>query len=267
MLIFAPVQTSAKTKVYLMKTFLTSLALLAVSGVVLAQDVVFHHEMTVSVDPATSQLGVKDTITIPGSTELSGLTFSLHENLTPKSLTDGVSIEMTIDEAGSADKGMDQEDYTSVVKNKHYRIQTDDGVTPGPLTLSYAGKINHPVKQANQEYARGFSQSPGLIDPQGVYLSGSSQWVPSFDEEYVTYKLTVHSPAGWRSVSQGKRTGFSEQDGKQIDTWEVDTPTEEIFVIAAQFTEYEYAMGNVMAMAFLREKDDWETGRAHHNNW
>ena len=91
MLIFAPVQTSAKTKVYLMKTFLTSLALLTVSGIVLAQDVVFHHEMTVNIDPATAQLGVKDTITIPGSAELSGLTFSLHENLTPKSLTDGVS--------------------------------------------------------------------------------------------------------------------------------------------------------------------------------
>jgi hypothetical protein len=89
-----------------------------------------------------------------------------------------------------------------------------------------------------------------------VYLAGSTRWIPTFGEEYVSYKLTVFSPAGWRSVSQGKRTAFAEENGHQVDTWEVDTPTEEIFVIAARFTEYEYAMGKVKAMAFLREKDD-----------
>ncbi len=239
-----------------MKKFLTCLVLLASSSSIHAQDVVFHHELTVNIDPATSQLEVNDTITFPESADVSGLTFSLHEGLSPQSLTDGVSIEQTTDEAGATDKGMDQEDYTSVINSSHYRILTHKGASLKSLTLSYAGKINHPVKQANQEYARGFSQSPGLIDPQGVYLSGSTNWIPSFDEEYLTYKLTVESPAGWRSVSQGKRAGFADLPEFRTDVWEVDTPTEEVFVIAAAFTEYEYAMGNVKAMAFLREKDD-----------
>ena len=239
-----------------MRKFLTSLALLALSSLTHAQDVVFHHELSISINPAASQLVANDTITIPESADLSGLTFSLHEGLSPQSLTEGISIEQTIVEAGSTDKGMDQEDYSEVIRSNHYRILTDAGNSPKTLTLSYAGTINHPVKQSNQEYARGFSQSPGLIDTQGVYLSGSTNWIPSFGEEYVTYELTVRSPTGWRSVSQGKRTAFTEENDHQVDTWEVDTPTEEIFVIAAQFTEYEYAMGNVKAMAFLREKDD-----------
>jgi hypothetical protein len=239
-----------------MRKLLSSLALLVLSNSICAQDVVFHHELKVSLNPATSQLLVNDTITIPESADLSSLTFSLHEGLSPQSLTDGITIEQTQNETGTADKGMDQEDYSSVIHSNHYRIVTDKKSKLKTLTLSYAGEINHPVKQSNEEYARGFSQSPGLIDPQGVYLSGSTNWVPSFDEEYVTYKLTVRSPEGWRSVSQGKRTGFAEDNAFQVDTWEVDTPTEEIFVIAAQFTEYEYAMGNVKAMAFLREKDD-----------
>ena len=239
-----------------MRKSLTMLVLLFLSNIVFAQDVVFHHELTVNIDPATAKLEVTDTIKIPESTDLSTLGFSLHENLSPQSLTDGVSIEQTIDEAGFEDKGMDQEDYSSVIRNKHYRVLVDDGVRLESLSLSYAGVINHPVMQANEEYARGFSQSPGLIDPQGVYLSGSTHWIPSFGEEYVTYKMTVNSPTGWRSVSQGKRTGFAELPEMRTDVWEVDTPTEEIFVIAAQFTEYEYPMGNVMAMAFLREKDD-----------
>lgn len=242
--------------VKLMRKLLSSLAVLVLSNSIFAQDVVFHHELEVSLNPATSQLVVNDTITIPESADLSSLTFSLHDGLSPQSLTKGITIEQTKNATSTTDKGMDQEDYSSVIHSNHYRIVTDKDSTLKTLTLSYAGEINHPVKQSNQEYARGFSQSPGLIDPQGVYLSGSTNWIPSFDEEYVTYKLTVRSPMGWRSVSQGKRTGFAEENGRQVDTWEVDTPTEEIFVIAAEFIEYEYAMGNVKAMAFLREKDD-----------
>ncbi len=239
-----------------MKKSLAMLALIALCNNVYAQDVIFYHELTVNIDPATAKLEVNDTIRVPGSAELSGLTFSLHENLSPQSMTAGVSIEQTSAEPGTEDKGMDQEDYSSVIKNKHYRVVLADGAQAESLTLYYTGLINHPVVQANEEYARGFSQSPGLIDPRGVYLSGSTHWIPSFGDEYVTYKMTVKSPGGWRSVSQGKRTDFEESTGFRTDVWEVDTPTEEIFVIAAEFTEYEYAMGNVMAMAFLREKDD-----------
>ena len=139
-----------------MKKILTCLALLVSSSAVHAQDLVFHHELTASIDPATAQLKVSDSITFPESTNLSDLTFSLHEGLSPKSLTDGVSIEKIDDATGTADKGMDQEDYTSVIKNDHYRILTKEGISPKSLTLSYAGKINHPVKQANQEYAPRF---------------------------------------------------------------------------------------------------------------
>ena len=96
----------------------------------------------------------------------------------------------------------------SLVSN-HYRILVDEGSHSGipDLVVCRCHSTTRSSK-LNEEYARGFSQSPGLIDPQGVYLSGSTNWIPSFGEEYVTYKMTVKSPAGWRSVSQGKRTGF-----------------------------------------------------------
>ena len=239
-----------------MYKLLPFLSLIALSLSLNAQDAPFHHDMTVVIDPSSSMLEVTDIITVPAAESLSGLTFSLHENLSVKVLTEGLSIEKTTDTAGSEDKGMDQEDHTSVINSTRYRVLVQEGVLPGTLSLAYTGMINHPVKQANEEYARGFSQSPGLIDQQGVYLSGSTSWIPSFGEEYVTYKMKVQSPAGWRSVSQGKRTGFADLPDFRADVWEVDTPTEEIFVIAAQFTEYEYAMGNVKAMAFLRDKDD-----------
>ena len=227
------------------------------SGVVAhAQDGVFHHELTVRVDPATAQLDVEDTISVPGTINLPGLTFSLHEGLSPQSVTEGVSIEEVGAEATALDKGMDQEDYSSEIRQVRYRILVEQNLELRQLTLRYSGTIHHPVTQIDQEYARGFSQSPGLIDEQGVYLSGSTYWVPSFGEEYVTYDLTIRTPSAWRTVSQGRRSNSFDENGAHVDTWKVDTPTEEIFVIAAEFTEYEYAVGNLLAMAFLREKDD-----------
>ena len=85
-----------------MKKFLTCLALLTSSGFIHAQDVVFHHELTVSIYPGTAQLEVNDTITFPESVDFSDLTFSLHEGFSPKSLTDGVTIEQTVAETDAA---------------------------------------------------------------------------------------------------------------------------------------------------------------------
>jgi len=239
-----------------MKNFLVSLVLVAFFSVAGAQDVVYHHDLEVSIDPETSRLEVTDTIAVPGSRSSSEMEFTLHEDLVPEILNAGARIEQVGKATGAPNRGMDKEDYTDTLRIKKYRIVFDGGDAPEKLRLSYAGKVNHPVKQANEEYSRGFSQSPGLIEPRGVYLAGSTHWLPGFNDEYVTYEMTVKLPAGWRSVSQGNRTAAEDGAGVRTDTWLVDTPTEEIFIIAAEFHEYEYGMGRASAMAFLRDSDE-----------
>ena len=238
-----------------MRNFLSALILLLSMTNLSAQDAIYHHDLDVKVDPAKHSLVVSDTINLPLNTDLSTLRFSLHEGLSPSSPTAGVSIVEIENSSDSTDKGMDQEDHSSVFKTSSYQIQIT-GEVPEALVIEYAGIIHHPVKQINEEYSRGFSQSPGLIDEQGVYLSGSTNWIPSFGDEYITYTLKVSVPTGWSTVSQGSRTSQSEEGAYHIDNWEVTTPTEEVFVISAQFTEYQYQVGNVAAMAFLRDKDD-----------
>ena len=235
---------------------LISLALLIFSAAAQAQDLVVHHELDVRVDPETSRVDVTDTISIPDTMQLGDLVFSLHEGLSPQSITRGVRIEEAGEMTSAADKGMDQEDHSSEIRPVQYRIVAGDDFDGRQLAIRYGGILHHPVRQIEQEYARGFSQSPGLVDAQGVYLAGATRWIPSFGEEYVTYTMTVRTPAGWKTVSQGKRSSSADDADGHIDTWVVDTPTEEIFVIAAEFVEYEYAVGNILAMAFLRDKDD-----------
>ncbi|MCF6264785.1 MAG: hypothetical protein L3J24_14525, partial [Xanthomonadales bacterium] len=240
-----------------MRNFLSGLALLALvlASTLQAQETLYHHDLDIKIDPIKHTIEVRDSITIPDGVDLKTLRFSLHEGLSPSSPTAGVSIIEIPEASANVDKGMDQEDHSSVFKTTTYQIHIE-GQQPDTLVIEYAGIIHHPVKQMNEEYSRGFSQSPGLIDEQGVFLSESTHWVPSFGDEYITYKLKVQVPAGWRTVSQGTRTAQSENDKYHHDTWEVNTPTEEVFVISAQFTEYEYQAGNVTAMAFLRDKDD-----------
>src|SRR5215468_958759 len=128
-----------------------------------------------------------------------------------------------------------------------------EGAIPGQeLTgeLNYEGVINYTVQQSGGEYARAFNESPGLIEERGVYLAGSTSWVPRVGDALITYTLTVELPAGWKSVSQGERTSRGAPE-----RWSVATPTEEVHLIAAPFTEYSKAAGAVKAFAFLRNPD------------
>src|SRR5699024_65112 len=92
-----------------MKRFLASLALIAFCGLVNCQDAIYHHDLVISIDPETSQLVVEDTISIPETVVPQDLVFSLHEALTPQSLTDGVQFEQTGSSGDTSNHGMDRE--------------------------------------------------------------------------------------------------------------------------------------------------------------
>jgi aminopeptidase N len=222
----------------------------ATSPVVLAQPApVVHHDLTVALDSANHRLKVRDRIRIPGALVTAPLTLSLNADLTMQasSLT---LVPVRLRVPGS-DPGMDRD--PSRVPVNVYRVE---GATPGQDVtgeLSYEGAINSPVRQSGGEYARAFSQSPGLIEARGVYLAGSTQWVPQLGDALMTYTLTVELPAGWKSVSQGERTAAASPGASE--RWTVTTPTEEAHLIAAPFTEYSRDAGAVKAMAFLRKPD------------
>ena len=61
--------------------------------------------------------------------------------------------------------------------------------------LNYEGVINYTVLQPGGEYARAFSESPGVIEERGVYLAGSTHWVPRVGDALMTYTLAVELPA------------------------------------------------------------------------
>ena len=154
---------------------------------------------------------------------------------------------------------MDREDFqlSAEFKQNKYALnfanETKGDIT---LTLKYIGMVNYPIKQIGEEYARGFSQTPGIIDEKGVYLGGSTYWVPWFDDNWISFELTTAMPKGWSVVSQGKRTRNDASNEMQTSVWDSPEPMEEVYLIAAKFVEYSSSAGATDVMAFLRTPDE-----------
>jgi len=235
------------------------LLVLVLTALIWAEKSNIHHEINATVDPASQFIQATDKITIPAAYVNSVIYFLLNSDLKIESQTEGVSLKLDETQIKGKDFGMDREDFelsSSITQNK-YALKFDKEISGDAIfTLKFSGKIHNPVKEMGEEYARGFSQTPGIIDAQGVYLGGSTYWVPWFNEDLVTFELTTILPESWDVVSQGKRTLHELKDGRQITTWSAPEPMEEVYLIAAQFNEYSYSVGAVDVMAFLRTPDE-----------
>ena len=233
-------------------------------AVILFTNVVFagstvHHKLSVNIDPAKHFIEAVDQITIPADQVKNITTFILNGDLTVTSLTPGVTIKLEESGVKAEDLGMDREDLnlaSEFNQNKYTITFAEEAKGDVTFSLKFSGVINYPIKQIGEEYARGFSQTPGIIDEQGAYLGGSTYWIPWFNESWISFELTTTMPKGWSVVSQGKRTNNELKNEMQTSTWNSPEPMEEIYLIAAKFTEYEKSAGAVDVMAFLRTPDE-----------
>ncbi len=204
-----------------------------------------HHDLQVRLQPENHALHVTDIITLPKQPP-QHFTFQLHSDLTLLSATVGNRPQNAEIAAGSTGATR----YTLT-------LPPDSRTVP----LTYRGRIFQPPQQQGATYARGFSETPGTIAPEGVYLSSTSFWYPQVPKALLTFRLDVQLPEDWDAVSQGKRTRHEHQDGFRYVQWQASQPQETIFLIAAPFTTYTQlahptgAADPVLAMAFLRKPD------------
>jgi hypothetical protein len=222
-----------------------------------------EHALQVRLEPSTHRLVVRDRLRIPAALVTADFGFSLNADLRVTTTTPG--LRLTIAERSVATDGVgmapDDHDSDGAVRVNRYHV---DGARPGhelTLDLAYEGEIDYPIRAQGQAYARGFSETPGLVEERGVYLAGSSHWVPEVPGALLRYRLQTDLPAGWKSVSEGSRAGDASRmppdaRGRVHERWEVATPTEQVHLIAARFTAYQRKAGAVTTDAFLRTPDE-----------
>ena len=226
--------------------------LLLISNTITAQDSTpVKHFLNVRLYPKTSEIEVEDSIVFlnEGKKE-----FLLNSIFTPISKNKKLSITKISKKEKALDVGMDRDNKESIGQVQLTKWQVENANKS--FVISYKGIINQAL-DSGEDYQRGFSQTSGIIDSNGSYLAGSTYWVPIFENSLMVYSLTTELPENWKSVTTGKRTENKITNNKHIDTWVCDKAQEEIFLIAAKFTEYSYDMNSgIKAMAFLRTPDE-----------
>ncbi|MEW6742009.1 MAG: M20/M25/M40 family metallo-hydrolase [Planctomycetota bacterium] len=226
-----------------------------------------QHLLQVRLEPEERTIDVVDTVTLPASLLSDGakaLSLRLHAALAIESRDPAIVIEPAENPAGSARFGINDEGAgVAEVPLREYLVRPARGKWPetGSLRLAYHGEIHHPLVAEEQEYARSFSRTPGLIDAEGVVLSGSTWWYPtltvgsSSQDQLLRFRLVADLPKGWSVVTQGERAEHGVVAGRSHFTWDCPYPMDEIYLVAARFTEYHRQAGNVQAFAFLRSPD------------
>ncbi len=121
------------------------------------------------------------------------------------------------------------------------------------LTLRYEGRVNTPLAAQQEEYARGFRETPGIVGPEGVYLAGATFWYPHFQAGLVSFSVEARAPEGWHVVSQGR--GAS-RDEAGVARWHSPEPMDEIYLVGGPLRQWRETAGSVEALVYLRDADE-----------
>lgn len=199
-----------------------------------------HHEIEAQLDPQAGTIQASDRLTLPpGQTDW---TLTLHAGLAPRVGAGAATLEL-----------LGQERHL-----ERYRLRLTG---PGPITLSYAGKIRHAMQEVAESLGRAHQQTLGTIAEQGVFLDGDSGWYPRPETGMHSFSLAVTLPWGWAAVSQGagpeSPTGVTPQppsDKVQVH-WRETQPQDDIYLVAAPFTLYRRPTPVAEAQVYLRQPD------------
>ena len=233
---------------------ISSYALLLLACSAVAQDIeltesepeLVHHSLKVILDPENQSLTVEDTVTLPEAMLGSPLVFSLNSNL---SITNNPRRIQTL-------AGDPAQDVPGINNTGGLGAATIEYSIAAPrrnsnqLVLTYSGTIFDTAEQTSAQYAQSFAESSGIIGPQGVYLNKGSAWIADFDGDLISFDMQVEfaeTADTWTAVSQGDRLGDN--------GWRSDQPMEEVYLIAANFTEYSQEAEDVEVLAYLRTPD------------
>jgi len=223
-----------------------SLAIFLMNYSISVSSQIINHNLNVEFNIDSNSMEVVDSVEIPKKflNEDNNICFNLNNNFDVESLDKNVEIIEVIKDSLDLRKRTYDVKFLKPIENTVV------------LVVRYHGKVKDEIKSGALEYARGFSETNGIISSKGIFLSGATYWVPDFDTKLLSFNLTVNLDSSWNVVSQGKRTINKIEKDKRTVRYESPEPMDEIYLIAAEWTEYGSYDRNPKLLAFLRTPDE-----------
>ena len=219
-----------------------------------AQASILDHQVQVKLDLGARTLEVTDDflLSAPGPADTLPLGFFLARTLAIESVTQNARPVAIVD----PDTTVRPPSSWGGAPLRFVRIQRAPN-TRFPITYSLKahGIIDdHPSAPAH-EHERSVSDSNGLIDSAGVFLSGASGWVPDVPGSLFTFRLSLSPPPGYRSMSQGTCTRGEGTGGIVVENWACKQPQEEIYLVLGKYLVTERGQAGVLTQTFLYGED------------
>ena len=181
---------------------------------------IVHHDLQVTADIQTGTLTVEDTLQfIPHDNKPSTIDFYL-----------GQPFELQTTQTTPLPQRLAPTRYSMPL-----------AANQPTITLKYQGKL---ASTANCAWLK---QTCILLNNQGLFLDGNSQWYVQIPGYLHTFNLKLTLPSGWVSLSQGEATELG---------WREDKPQTSIYLIAGKFHVYPLTGHTPQVLAYLRTDDN-----------
>jgi aminopeptidase N len=210
-----------------------------------------NYRLDAVVDPEARELSVDAVVEVPANLAGTTIEFLLASPLRIESADPAVTSIAADDAAGFSGINGSSAALGKSGRAARYRLQLAPGQSS--FKLRYSGRVDFGFDTPAQEYARGFNETAGTIQKDGIYLAGSTLWYPYFGDTLFTFEITAKSPEGWQLISPGAGTARG-ADG--ITRWKAEMPIDEMHLVGGVLTKYTRAAGTVRAEVYLRKPDE-----------
>ncbi|MDH5639835.1 MAG: M1 family aminopeptidase [Nitrospira sp.] len=196
---------------------------------------VLSHDLDIELIPDTHELIGRDHVNAEVPIDAATVAFSIAPTLHVES----VALIARMDQKYEPDSTLEltfTTDTVSVPSSQRVVI-TLPRAHDGQVTLAwtYRGIIDDPPKEPRHLRFVTPSETAGHIGPEGVYLSGESQWYPDIEGSFSTFRLKVQVPDSWTVVTQGHQEAGTVSGGRVSSMWVVPERSEALTLVANTF--------------------------------
>ena len=187
-----------------------------------AQPVVREHALRLQLDPALRSLSAVDTLSLAVPTTT--LEFSLHAALAPEAGEAGLSLSELAPDSSQGD-GL-----------RRWRLARADGAGESERWLiRWQGQLYQDVSGTVFGREKVGAEIRATVGEEGIYLAAGAGWYPLVGEGASAHRVTVVLPAGWSSLTNGRRLRDFSAAGRRETCWQAPEPSEGLDLVANRF--------------------------------